>query len=57
MLLYVIRVERIGKLVFGVKGVFFLLRVIKVLDKVLLYYMYFIFAGEFLRRLNIWLNL
>ena len=56
MLLHDTRAERTGKLVFGVKGVSPLLRVIKVPDKVLLDYMHLILAGEFLRRLNIWLN-
>lgn len=55
-LLHATRAERTGKPVFGVKGVSPLLRVIKVPDKVLLDYMHLILAGEFLRRLNIWLN-
>ena len=41
---------------FGVKGFSPLLRVIEVPDKVLLDYMHLVLAGEFLRRVNIWIN-
>ena len=48
--------ERTGKPVFGIKGVSPLLRVIEVPDNVLLDYMHLVLAGEFLRRVNIWIN-
>lgn len=48
--------ERTGKPLFGVKGVSPLLRVIEVPVQVLLDYMDLVLAGEFLRRLNVWLD-
>lgn len=48
--------ERTGKAVFGVKGLSPLLRILDVPCKVLLDYMHLVLAGEFLRRLNIWLD-
>lgn len=55
-LLHAATAERTGKPFFGVKGVSPLLRVLNVPDQVLLDYMHLVLAGEFLRRLNIWLN-
>ena len=48
--------ERTGKPFFGVKGVSPLLRIIEVPGQVLLDYMHLVLAGEFLRRLNVWLD-
>ena len=44
------------KAVFGVKGVSSLPRVLKVPSQVLLNYMHLVLMGEFLRKLNIWIN-
>lgn len=50
------RAERIGRTVCGVKGVSPLLRVVSVPSQFLLDYMHLVLAGEFLRRLNTWLD-
>lgn len=55
-ILHATAAERTGKPLFGVKGVSPLLRVIEVPGQVLLDYMHLVLAGEFLRRLNVWLN-
>ena len=55
-LLHARTAERTRKAVFGVKGVSPLLRVLKVPCQILLDYMHLVLAGEFLRRLNIWIN-
>lgn len=55
-LLHARTAERTGKSVFGIKGVSPLLRVLEVPSQVLLDYMHLVLAGEFLRRMNIWLN-
>ena len=55
-LLHAQTAERTGKAVFGVKGFSPLLRILEVPSKVLLDYMHLVLAGEFLKRLNIWLD-
>ena len=55
-LLHARTAERTKKAVFGVKGVSSLPRVLKVPSQVLLNYMHLVLMGEFLRRLNIWIN-
>lgn len=55
-ILYANAAERTGKPLFGVKGVSPLLHVIEVPGQVLLDYMHLVLAGEFLRRLNVWLD-
>ena len=56
-LLHASTAERTEKPVFGVKGVSLLLHVIEeVPEKELLNYMHLVFAGEFLRRVNTWIN-
>ena len=50
------RAERTGKSVCGVKGLSPLLRVLNVPSQILLDYMHLVLAGEFLRRLNAWLD-
>ena len=55
-LLHAQTAERTGKPVFGVKAFSPLLRVLEVPSKVLLDHMHLVLAGEFLRRLKIWLD-
>lgn len=50
------RAERTGKSVCGVKGLSPLLRVLNVPSQILLDYMHLVLAGEFLRKLNAWLD-
>ena len=55
-LLHARTAERTKEVVFGVKGVSSLPRVLKVPSQVFLNYMHLVRMGEFLRRLNIWIN-
>ena len=55
-LLYARTAERTGKTIFGVKGFSPMLHVLDIPSQVLLDYMHLVLAGEFPRRLNIWLD-
>lgn len=55
-LLHATMAETTGKPVFGVNGFSPLLHVLDVPSQVVLDYMHLVLAGEFLRRLNIWLD-
>lgn len=55
-LLHARTAERTGETMFGVKGFSPFLHVLDVPSQVLLDYMHLVLAGEFLRRLNIWLD-